>query len=58
MELIDSIKAVLFDLDDTLMQTRNTKVKAIKTLGLRYYNYEIPDELIDKHWETPFFFFF
>ena len=58
MELIDSIKAVLFDLDDTLMQTRNTKVKAIKTLGLRYYNYEIPDELIDKHWETPFSSFY
>lgn len=53
MELINGIKAVLFDLDDTIMQTKEIKVKAIKTLGLRYYNFEVPDELIDRHWGGP-----
>ena len=58
MELSNDIKAVLFDLDDTLMQTKKMKIKAIKTLGLRYYNFDIPDELIDKHWGSPFSSFY
>ena len=58
MELVDSVKAVLFDLDDTLMQTKKIKVEALKTLGLRYYNFDVPDELIDKHWGSPFFSFY
>lgn len=58
MELTNDIKAVLFDFDDTLMQTKRIKVQAIKTMGLRYYNFVIPDELIDKHWGTPFSSFY
>ena len=58
MEMADDIKAILFDFDDTLMQTKKIRVKAIKTLGLRYYNFDIPDELIDQHWGTPFSSFY
>ncbi len=56
--MANDIKAILFDFDDTLMQTKKIKVKAIKTLGLRYYNFDIPDELIDQHWGTPFSSFY
>ena len=58
MELTDGIKAVLFDYDDTLMQTKKIKVQVIKTLGSRYYNFDISDELINEHWGSPFSSFY
>ncbi|MEM1135882.1 MAG: HAD-IA family hydrolase [Bacteroidota bacterium] len=49
-----NIKAVLFDFDDTLVQTKKTKYSAIKAIGKRYYNHEFTDEAIDKHWGIAF----
>ncbi len=54
MTWASDIKAVLFDFDDTLMQTKKHKIEAIKMLGLRYYNVEIEDALIERHWGIAF----
>lgn len=47
------IKAILCDLDDTLLQTRAVKSEAIKFAGKLFYNLDITDEAIDKHWGKP-----
>jgi phosphoglycolate phosphatase-like HAD superfamily hydrolase len=49
-----TIIAILFDLDDTLIKTRETKYTAIKYAGKRFYNLEISDALIEKHWGKPY----
>ncbi len=54
MNWASDIRAVLFDFDDTLMQTKKFKIDAIKMLGQRYYNVEIEDALIEKHWGIAF----
>lgn len=48
------IKAVVFDLDDTLLQTRETKFAAIKYAGEHFYGQSISDETINSHWGKPF----
>ncbi|MBT31675.1 MAG: hypothetical protein CMO01_18620 [Thalassobius sp.] len=48
------IKAVLFDFDDTLVQTTKTKYEAIKAIGSRYYNHQFTNEMIDEHWGIAF----
>lgn len=48
------IKAVIFDLDDTLLKTRETKFAAIKYAGKHFFNLDITDELIRSHWGKPF----
>ncbi len=47
------IKAILFDLDDTLLKTFETRVEALKQTGRKYYQMEITDEDIKKHWGLP-----
>lgn len=42
--------AVLFDYDDTLVQTRQCKYRAIAALGRRFYGAEIAEAIIDRHW--------
>jgi phosphoglycolate phosphatase len=48
------IKAVIFDLDDTLLQTRQVKWEAIKTFGRQFYNLTITSEILSQHWGKPF----
>jgi phosphoglycolate phosphatase-like HAD superfamily hydrolase len=43
-------KAVLFDYDDTLVQTRRCKYRALGALGSRHYSLELTDAGIDRHW--------
>ncbi|MCB9030643.1 MAG: HAD-IA family hydrolase [Deltaproteobacteria bacterium] len=49
-----SIKAVLFDYDDTLVQTRASKYLAIQALARDFYNYELTSEVISKDWGKSF----
>ncbi len=48
------IKAILFDFDDTLIRTLETKIHALKHVGKKYYNMDIHDEDVKKHWGKPF----
>ena len=50
---LSAIRAVLFDLDDTLVQTKLTRYKAIIALAERYYNYPLTEAMIDSYWGTP-----
>jgi HAD superfamily hydrolase (TIGR01549 family) len=47
-------RAVLFDYDDTLVQTRACKYQAIRTLAERYYGASIASVTIDQHWGVPY----
>ena len=47
-------KAFLFDYDDTLVKTRESRFSAIKELGFRFYDYKIEDSNILPHWGKPF----
>ncbi|MDO1450830.1 HAD-IA family hydrolase [Rhodocytophaga aerolata] len=53
MRLLTNLKAVLFDLDDTLVQTKVTRYQAIIALGERFYNYSISEAMIDQYWGMP-----
>lgn len=46
--------AWLFDLDDTLIKTLETKIHAIQHTGRKYYGVEIPSEVIRSKWGAPF----
>lgn len=48
------IKAIIFDLDDTLIQTSKAKFGAIKHAGKTFYNLEISDQEIKSHLGKPF----
>jgi len=43
-------KAVLFDYDDTLVQTRQSKYRALRALGSRHYSLDLTDADVDRHW--------
>ena len=47
------IKVILFDMDDTLIKTFETKKEALKALGRKYYHVELSDEEIRAHWGKP-----
>ena len=49
------IKAVLFDFDDTLVITKVVRYEALKEAGRKYYDLDIKDEDIDKHWGKPLY---
>jgi HAD superfamily hydrolase (TIGR01549 family) len=53
MKSLSTVRAVLFDLDDTLVQTKLTRYKAIVALAERYYGYTLTEAMIDAHWGTP-----
>lgn len=44
------IKLCIFDFDDTLVKTRESKIPAIKALGERYYGVKVSDSDIRKNW--------
>ena len=48
------IKAVLFDFDDTLVETKAIRYKALKEAGKTFFNIDITDKDIDEHWGKPF----
>lgn len=48
------IEGIIFDLDDTLLQTKQTKFKALQTAGKQFYNLDITDEHLLAHWGKPF----
>ncbi len=51
------LQAIIFDLDDTLLQTRQTKYTAIKYAGEHFYGLTISDACIDAHWGKPYLTF-
>lgn len=50
----DHIKAVLFDHDDTLVETIKPKWAEHKHIAKTYYDKNLTDEEIIKHWGKPF----
>jgi HAD superfamily hydrolase (TIGR01549 family) len=51
--IADDIKVVLFDHDDTLVNTISTKFDEHKFIAKTYYNKELSDDEIKKHWGKP-----
>ncbi|HVZ67414.1 MAG TPA: HAD family hydrolase [Patescibacteria group bacterium] len=47
------VKAILFDIDDTLIKTFETKKEALKDMGRKFYNTVLTDEDIRPHWGKP-----
>lgn len=45
-----TIKLCIFDFDDTLVKTRESKIPAIKALGERFYGVKVSDHDIRKNW--------
>lgn len=50
----NKIKVILFDYDDTLVKTRESKWDAIKETAKRHYDLEIDSDHIAKYWGLPF----
>lgn len=48
------IKAVIFDLDDTLVKTSEAKYDALKYAAKKFYNLDLTTEQIRSHWGKPF----
>jgi len=48
------MKAVLFDYDDTLVQTRQCKYRALRALGRRHYGLELSEADIARHWGVAY----
>lgn len=46
-------KAVVFDLDDTLLKTYPVKWEQHKATAKRFYNTELTDDTIRQHWGEP-----
>ena len=44
------MNAVLFDYDDTLVQTRQCKYQALQALAQRHYGFELSAAELDEHW--------
>lgn len=47
-------KAVLFDIDDTLLKTWQPKWRQHKWVAKHYYGIELGDETLRRHWGKPF----
>lgn len=47
-------RAVIFDMDDTLIKTREAKFEAHKHTGKKFYNLDFTDEYLSSHWGKPF----
>lgn len=48
------IKIVIFDLDDTLTKTSETKYAALKFAANHFYKLQLTTEMIKSHWGKPF----
>lgn len=46
--------AVVFDLDDTLLNSREAKWKHHKAVAARYFGVEVTDDDLVRHWGRPF----
>src|SRR3989338_7802566 len=47
-------KAVIFDFDDTLVESRAIKWAHHKHVAKKFYNVDITDEILKEHWGKPF----
>jgi len=47
-------KAVIFDFDDTLVETRLIKWEHHKTVAKKFYNIDLSEEVLREHWGKPF----
>ncbi|OGM31050.1 hypothetical protein A2630_00040 [Candidatus Woesebacteria bacterium RIFCSPHIGHO2_01_FULL_44_10] len=47
-------KTIIFDYDDTLVKTRQSKWDALKETAKRYYNLDVDEEHIRQYWGRPF----
>lgn len=47
-------KAVIFDMDDTLIKTWESKWAHYRLVGKLYYGLDVTDEQLSKHWGKPF----
>ncbi|TGM57076.1 HAD family hydrolase [Leptospira adleri] len=47
------IRAILFDYDDTLVQTRRVRYRTLKILAKEKFHFELKDEWIDEAWGLP-----
>ncbi len=48
------IKAILFDFDDTLVQTKKSKWAALKETAKRHYDLKITDQDLQQFWGQPY----
>ena len=48
------IKVILFDFDDTLVQTKAVKSAALKELGRTQFNKIITDDDLNRYWGLPY----
>lgn len=46
--------AIIFDMDDTLIQTKQAKYAAHKHAAKKFYNLKLSDQDLDRHWGKPF----
>ena len=53
-----SYRAYIFDYDDTLVRTRESKFAAIRETAIRHYGKNLSDASIEKYWGVPFREFF
>lgn len=51
--MIENIKAILFDHDDTLVGTIEAKFEQHKYIAKKWYNKDLSDEEIKLHWGKP-----
>lgn len=47
------IKALIFDMDDTLLKTQQTKFAALQALAKNRYNLSLSDDHLRSHWGKP-----
>jgi phosphoglycolate phosphatase len=52
-----NIKAILFDYDDTLVQTQQVRIKALQHAARKFYDFELTKEKIMKVWGIGFYEF-
>lgn len=54
MRAVNMPKAILFDYDDTLVQTKECKFAALRAVAERHYALALSDADIRRHWGVPY----
>jgi HAD superfamily hydrolase (TIGR01549 family) len=54
MQEVAMLSAILFDYDDTLVQTKESKFAALRAIAQRHYALQLSDEAIRAHWGVPY----
>lgn len=49
-----SIKAIIFDFDETLVQTKKSAWKALKETATKHYNFVLTDKQLNDLWGLPY----